>query len=152
MKILMVCLGNICRSPMAEGIMRNKLPDGFEVDSAGTIALHTGSRPDQRAVEVSRHHGVDISKLKARQMKKSDLDTFDIIYCMDLHNYEDVISLAETKEQRDKISLLLEAAGNHTNAEVPDPYYGEIEAFEKVFNMLNKACDVIAKELIKKES
>lgn len=150
MKLLMVCLGNICRSPMAEGIMRNKLPDEFTVDSAGTISQHEGEHPDARATETARRHGVDISRLRSRPITREDLVTFDRIYCMDLHNMADVVSMAETEEQRDKVRLFLQEAGDHANAEVPDPYFGGTEAFERVFALLNRASDVISRNLLKR--
>jgi len=150
MKILMVCLGNICRSPLAEGIMKAKLPDYFVVDSAGTIALHEGQAPDRRSIITAGNNGVDISNQKSRPITKSDLDTFDLIYCMDLHNFEDVISMSNGKAQRDKIKLLLQEAGNHTTGEVPDPYYGEMYDFEKVFKLLDESCEVIAQKLLQK--
>jgi protein-tyrosine phosphatase len=147
MKILMVCLGNICRSPLAEGIMKTKLPENYIVDSAGTISMHEGEHPDKRAVRTAAGHGIDISKQKSRPIKKSDFENFDIIYCMDRKVYEDVVSKAEYDEQRQKISLFLEAAGDHKNAEVPDPYWGDMNDFEEVFQLLDNACTVIADQL-----
>ena len=148
MKILMVCLGNICRSPLAEGILKSKLPESFQVDSAGTIAMHEGQHPDKRSVVVAQTHGIDISRQRSRPIKPKDLETFNKIFCMDLHNFQDVVSMAETEAQRGKIRLILEEAGNfgETN-EVPDPYYGDIEDFEKVFRLLDSACEIIAQQL-----
>lgn len=145
----MVCLGNICRSPLAEGIMKAKLPEGFTVDSAGTISQHEGEHPDKRAIATARKHGIDISQQRSRPITEGDLDNFDKIFCMDLHNYKDVVSMAKTEEQRKKISLFLEAAGNYTeNNEVPDPYFGGLEGFEKVYQLLDEAAETIAKNLI----
>lgn len=144
----MVCLGNICRSPLAEGIMRSKLPENFTVDSAGTISIHEGEHPDKRAVKTAANHGIDISKQKSRPITKADLENFDKIFCMDLNNYEDVISMAKNEQQRKKISLFLEEAGNDgEHTEVPDPYWGTMDDFEKVFLLLNKASEAIAKKL-----
>ncbi len=148
MKILMVCLGNICRSPLAEGIMKSKLPESFSVDSAGTISMHEGEHPDKRAVKTADNHGIDISKQRSRPITKKDLENFDKIFCMDLTNFENVISLAENEEQRQKISLLMEAADmNHASGEVPDPYWGGMEDFEKVYHLLDEACETISNKL-----
>ncbi|KQR94906.1 protein tyrosine phosphatase [Chryseobacterium sp. Leaf180] len=146
MKILMVCLGNICRSPLAEGIMKTKLGGDFFVDSAGTIDLHKGEHPDKRAVETAKNHGVDISKQYSRPITAQDLEDFDRIYCMDSKNLEDVISLAKNDEQRSKIALLMEAADLKPR-EVADPYFGGVEGFETVFKQIDAACESIAEKL-----
>jgi protein-tyrosine phosphatase len=148
MKILMVCLGNICRSPLAEGIMKTKLSGDFFVDSVGTISQHEGEHPDKRAIKTAANHGIDISKQRSRPITNVDLENFDKIYCMDLDVYEDVISKAKNEEQRQKISLFLQILGDHENAEVPDPYWGDMDDFEKVFQLLDKGCNMIAKQLI----
>lgn len=146
MKILMVCLGNICRSPLAEGILRFKISNEHTVASAGTISLHEGEHPDKRSVKTAKEHGVDISHQKANYFTKKYFDEFDKIFCMDINNLQDVLSMAESEAQKQKVSLILEEAGNHGRAEVPDPYYGTIQDFENVYNMLNVACDVIAEK------
>lgn len=149
MKILMVCLGNICRSPLAEGIMRSKLPEDFIVDSAGTIDMHQGSNPDKRSVKTAAKYGIDISKQCSRPITTEDLNQFDKIYCMDLSNLKNVISLAQNEEQRSKISLLMEAADlNYASGEVPDPYWDGIDGFEKVYHQLDEACEKIAEKLL----
>lgn len=148
MKILMVCLGNICRSPLAEGIMKTKLPEGFFVDSVGTISMHEGEHPDKRAIQTAANHNIDISRQKSRPITKKDLETFDKIYCMDIDVYEDVVSKAENEEQRQKISLFLEPLGDHKNAEVPDPYWGDMKDFEDVFQLLDRGCDAIKKQIL----
>ena len=148
MKILMVCLGNICRSPLAEGILQSKLPENFVVDSAGTISFHEGKKPDERSIKVAEKHGIDISKQRSRPITKFDLQDFDLIYCMDLSVFETVVSMAKTEEERQKITLFLEAAGNHNDdIEVPDPYYGDIKDFENVYQLLDEACEKIAQKL-----
>ena len=145
MKILMVCLGNICRSPLAEGILRSKISEEHTVASAGTISLHEGEHPDKRSVKTASEYGVDISHQRAHYFIKEYLDTFDKIFCMDLKNMEDVLSKATDESQKNKVSLILEEAGNHGDKiEVPDPYYGGMGDFEYVYQMLDKACDVIA--------
>ncbi|WP_419868118.1 low molecular weight protein-tyrosine-phosphatase [Chryseobacterium sp. CT-SW4] len=147
MKILMVCLGNICRSPLAEGIMKAKVPQDFLVDSVGTISQHEGEHPDKRAVKTAANHGIDISKQRSRPITQADIENFDKIYCMDIDIYEDVISKAKNEEQRQKISLFLTAAGEHKTAEVPDPYWGDMKDFEEVFQLLDKGCEAIAAQL-----
>lgn len=148
MNILMVCLGNICRSPLAEGIMKEKLGNGM-IDSAGTISLHEGEHPDKRAVKTAASHGIDISKQKSRPITKADFENFDKIYCMDIDVYKDVISKTRNEEQRQKVSLFLEALGDDKNTEVPDPYWGGMDDFENVFQLLDKGCDAILKQIIK---
>lgn len=148
MKILMVCLGNICRSPLAEGIMKSKLTDDFEVDSAGTIAYHEGKKPDDRSIKVAANHGLNISRQRSRIILLEDLENFDRIFCMDLKNLQDVESMAKNEEQQQKISLILEEAGNYDdNIEVPDPYWGTMPDFENVFQMLDEACEKIVKKI-----
>ena len=141
MKILMVCLGNICRSPLAEGILKSKLDQGFVVDSAGTIDYHKGEEPDLRSVKTALKYGVDISKQKSRPIKKEDLADFDIIFCMDKNNYKDVLSLAD-EHQKSKIKLIHEE-----DKDVPDPYYGTLDDFDKVYKMLDNSCEIIAEKL-----
>lgn len=149
MKILMVCLGNICRSPLAEGIMKTKVPENFFVDSVGTISMHEGEHPDKRAVKTAAEHGIDISKQRSRPITQQDFEDFDKIYCMDIKVMEDVISKAKNEEQRQKVSLFMEALGDHKNAEVPDPYWSGMDAFEEVYQLLDKGCDAIMKQIIK---
>lgn len=149
MNILMVCLGNICRSPLAEGIMKTKLPESFMVDSAGTISMHEGEHPDKRAIKTAANHHVDISKQRSRPITRTDFETFDKIYCMDVDVLADVISKAKNEEERQKISLFLEALGDHQNAEVPDPYWGDMSDFEKVFQLLDRGCEAIKNQIQK---
>lgn len=150
MKILMVCLGNICRSPLAEGIMKAKLPADFVVDSAGTSGFHSGDAPDPRSIAVAQKYGIDISNQRSRQISVQDFEEFDKIYCMDKSNLKNVLALAENDEQRQKVALLLtEADRESIFTEVPDPYYGGAKGFEKVFEMIDIACEEIAKKIIK---
>ncbi|WP_213278657.1 low molecular weight protein-tyrosine-phosphatase [Chryseobacterium indologenes] len=149
MKILMVCLGNICRSPLAEGIMKTKLPEDFVVDSAGTISMHEGEHPDKRAIKTAANHNIDISKQRSRPITRKDFESFDKIYCMDIDVFEDVVSKTRNEEERQKVSLFLEVLGNHENAEVPDPYWGDMSDFEKVFQLLDKGCDAIKNQIPK---
>ena len=147
LKIVMVCLGNICRSPLAEVIMRAKLLENHIVDSAGTGAWHSGQLPDKRSVTTAKKRGLDITNQRARQFKVSDFDTFDYIYVMDNSNYKDVISLAPTEESKSKVRLILNEIFPNENVDVPDPYYGGDDGFENVFDMLDQACEAIARKL-----
>ncbi|RKE80640.1 low molecular weight protein-tyrosine-phosphatase [Chryseobacterium sp. AG363] len=149
MKLLMVCLGNICRSPLAEGIMNAKLPDHYMVDSAGTISMHEGEHPDKRAIKTAANHYIDISRQRSRPITRKDFETFDKIYCMDIAVMEDVVSKTKNEEERQKVSLFLEVLGDHKNAEVPDPYWGDMKDFEKVFQLLDKGCEAIKNQLSK---
>ncbi|MVT39221.1 low molecular weight phosphotyrosine protein phosphatase [Chitinophaga oryziterrae] len=132
----MVCLGNICRSPLAEGILRQLAPD-WEIDSAGTGGWHVGDPPDRRSVAVARRHGIDISGLRGRQFHTDDYDGFDRIYVMDLDNYRDVIRKARTDVDKAKVQLLLD-----NQQPVPDPWYDDA-LFEPVYDMIYKACEKI---------
>lgn len=146
-KILMVCLGNICRSPLAEGIMRSKLSEDFFVDSAGTGGWHAGELPDKRSISTAKGRGLDITNQRARQFKRSDFDTFDHIFVMDNSNYKDVLALAPNEEAKSKVKLILNEIFPNENVDVPDPYYGGQEGFENVFDMLDQACEEIARKL-----
>jgi protein-tyrosine phosphatase len=145
-KILMVCLGNICRSPLAEGILRSKLDSNFIIDSAGTGGWHAGESPDQRSIETAKQNNIDISHQKARKFSIADFDSFDYIYVMDQSNYKDVINLAPNKAAKAKVALIL-----GDSKEVPDPYYGGQEGFENVYFLLDQACEEIAKNLSSKK-
>ena len=146
-KILMVCLGNICRSPLAEGILKSKVnANNIFVDSAGTGAWHVGELPDKRSIEIAKNHNIDITNQRARQFTKNDFKNFDVIYVMDKSNYDTVISLAETDSDKEKVKLIMDESNlNITN--VPDPYYDNQNGFEKVYNMLDDACTTIANNL-----
>ena len=148
-KILMVCLGNICRSPLTEGIMRAKLTNDFIVDSAGTGGWHAGELPDKRSVATAKNNGLDITNQRARQFKITDFDVFDYIYVMDNSNYKDVIALAPNDAAKSKVKLILNELFPNENVDVPDPYYGGTDGFENVYKMLDQACEVIAKKLLK---
>ncbi|MEL0225920.1 MAG: low molecular weight protein-tyrosine-phosphatase [Flavobacteriaceae bacterium] len=139
--VLMVCLGNICRSPLAHGIFQNLVADqNIKVDSAGTANYHTGAAPDPRSIEIATIHGIDISRQKARQFVVEDFDQFDDIYVMDYSNQQNVLRLARNDQDRAKVHLLL------GDAEVEDPYYGGKEGFSVVFNKIQKACQHILEQ------
>lgn len=145
----MVCLGNICRSPLAESILRSKIdPEKVEVDSAGTSNYHIGDAPDKRAISTGKRYGLDLSPLRGRQFEVADFDRFDYIYVMDRSNYEDVISLARNQKDKEKVSLLLDKVYPGESMDVPDPYFGVgDEHFPKVYALLEEACEKIAQEI-----
>jgi len=148
MKILMVCLGNICRSPLAEGILQHKTKNtNVFVDSAGTASYHIGKLPDIRSIEIANKYGIDLSNQRARQFSEKDYDNFDKIYAMDTHNYASIISISRNENDRNKVELILNKINPKSCDSVPDPYYGEGDGFQKVYDMLDKACDTIVSKL-----
>jgi len=150
MKILMVCLGNICRSPLADGILRDKIKSNklqIEIDSCGTSSHHVGQQPDERMMETALKHGCDISTLRARQFKVADFNNFDIIYVMDSSNYNNVIKLASSESDKEKVKLFLNELYPNKNMAVPDPYYGGDQGFEDVYDLVDRATDVIIEKL-----
>ncbi|MEM0931845.1 MAG: low molecular weight protein-tyrosine-phosphatase [Bacteroidota bacterium] len=145
--VLMVCLGNICRSPLAEGILASKVdPEKVWVDSAGTAGYHVGRPPDPRSIAVARSHGLDISNQRCRRFSPLDFERFDYIYVMDQKNLSDLLDLATSPEDAQKVQLLLDVLGTNSE-EVPDPYYGGTDSFEKVFQRIDAACEAIAKNM-----
>lgn len=143
MKILMVCLGNICRSPLAEGIMKQKIREAeldWMVDSAGTGHWHAGQLPDRRSIVTAGQHGIDITDQRARQFQILDFERFDKIFVMDTQNLRDVLRLARTEEHRAKVELMLNQIHPGQDRSVPDPYYDD-DGFEEVFQMLDRACE-----------
>ena len=154
MKILMVCLGNICRSPLAEGIMQQKINERklkWEVDSAGTGAWHAGELPDPRSIKVAKQNGIDITYQRGRQFIQNDFHEFDAILVMDATNYQNVIRMATTEEEKSKVEMIMNYATPNRNEQVPDPYYGE-QGFDNVFKMLEKACEAFVNHFPKKEN
>jgi len=148
-KILMVCLGNICRSPLAEGILRSKLPgEKYIVDSAGTGNYHIGSKPDKRSIDVARKYGLDITDQKGRQFSTRDFDEFDLIYVMDNSNYENVVKLARNENDIAKVRIILNEVYPNQNYDVPDPYHDTSKGFENVFKMLDEATDNIKEKFL----
>ena len=143
MKILMVCLGNICRSPLAHGVLQH-LADraglDWVIDSAGVGGWHVGNAPDHRAIAVARQHGVDISKQRAQQLHRNHLDAFDYIFVMDRENLRSVLALASTAERRARVRLFLD------DGEVPDPYYDN-RMFESVYQLVEERCNILIQEL-----
>jgi len=142
----MVCLGNICRSPLAEGILRHQLKEAgimdWEIDSAGTGGWHGGELPDRRSIEVAKKYDIDITSQRARKLNGYDLENFDLIFAMDASNYNDILKLSQNKAERDKVKLIMNEAFPGQNKQVPDPYYND-NGFEEVFQMLDKACGKI---------
>lgn len=150
MKILMVCLGNICRSPMADGLLRTKVKEhklDVVVDSAGTGDWHVGKAPDSRMRETAKKNKYSIDNLRARQFSVEDFDEFDHIYVMDKSNYNNVIKLARNEEDKQKVMLILNLLHPGRDLEVPDPYYGGDQGFQEVFEMLDEATNRILEEI-----
>jgi len=150
MKILMVCLGNICRSPMADGLLRKKVAEldlDVIVDSAGTSGIHAGEMPDHRMRETAKSLGVNIDILRARQFRVSDFDEFDLIYAMDKANAANILALARTDADKQKVELILNLLEPGKDHEVPDPYYGGNQGFVDVFKMLDAATDKIIEKI-----
>ncbi len=151
MNILMVCLGNICRSPLAQGIMEQKIKKynikNANVDSAGTAAYHVDEKPDPRSIEVAKKHGIDITQQRARHFKAVDFKKFDKIFVMDSTNLSDVSALAKDSNELSKVELILNYVFPGENAAVPDPYYGGKDGFENVYQLLDSACEKIAEAL-----
>jgi len=148
MKVLMVCLGNICRSPLAEGILKEKIKVknlDWTVDSAGTGSWHVGDRPDSRSIAVAATHGLDITDQRGRQIKHADLENYDLIFAMDSTNYQNILLLANSDAQRDKVQLVMNMDKPGYNQSVPDPYYGD-DGFEEVYQMLDRACTAIVEK------
>ena len=147
----MVCLGNICRSPLAEGILKNKIVDkNVFVDSAGTASYHIGNPPDPRSIDIGRKYNIDISKQRARQFTTSDFDRFDKIYAMDTNNYSSIISMARNQDDRNKVDVILNEINPKKFDNVPDPYYGGKNGFQDVYNMLDEVCEKISMKFWKK--
>lgn len=141
----MVCLGNICRSPLAEGILKSKIDRSkILVDSAGTGPWHVGNEPDERSIAIGKKNNIDITNQRGRQFSLKDFEDFDLIYAMDNSNMDDVLAMAKTDSQRKKVKLILDEIFPGENVDVPDPYFGGDSGFENVFKMIDKACDQIA--------
>ena len=138
-RVLAVCLGNICRSPMAEGLLRHHIQSKglrIKVDSAGTNGFHNGEAPDRRAQQEMRRHGMDISKQRSRQISQRDFDDFDLILVMDASNFEDVLALAGDREDwQEKVQMFVD------DGDVPDPYFGGASGFAHVFELVDAAAD-----------
>lgn len=144
----MVCLGNICRSPLAEGILKSKVDNSkIEVSSAGTGSWHVGDLPDPRSIAIADKYGIDITDQRGKQFSTYDFEIYDYIFVMDNSNYNDVIKLATSEKEKQKVQLILEEIFPSEKVDVPDPYYGGDQGFENVYEMLDKACESIANRL-----
>lgn len=150
MKVLMVCLGNICRSPLADGLLRKKVKEqnlNIEVDSAGTSGIHAGEAPDVRMQKVASDFMTPINNLKSRKFIVDDFDNFDLILAMDKSNYSNIRQMARTQEEKEKVHLILEFAENESLKEIPDPYYGGEQGFIDVYNLLDETTDNVLSKI-----
>lgn len=148
MKVLMVCLGNICRSPLAEGIMSDMVQKenlDWKVDSAGTGSWHIGEQPHHGSIQIANQNGLDISQQRARKFSTSDFNNFDLILVMDSSNYNDVIRLAENQIDKEKVRLILNYSYPNMNMAVPDPYF--TGNFNEVFDLLKEACEKVLRNI-----
>lgn len=151
MRILMVCMGNICRSPLAEGIFRREAHAAgldWEVDSAGTIGWHAGSPPDPRSIAVAHAHGLDITEQRARHLQAEDLQRFDYVFAMDSHNLDHVQNLAARGRTHARVHLFLDYAGLDAGSEVPDPYTDDA-GFPIVYRMIESACESVISRILR---
>jgi len=147
-RILMVCLGNICRSPLAEGILMSKtFLKNIEVDSAGTGNYHVGGLPDKRSIAIAKEYNIDITDQRARQFSVADFDNFDVIYAMDTSNHRDILRIARNEDDKKKVKLILNEVFPDENLDVPDPYMGGKHGFATVYVMLEQVCEIIANKL-----
>jgi len=149
-KVLFVCMGNICRSPTAEGVFRHKveqadLNEHFTIDSAGTHAYHVGNPPDSRATEAALKRNIDLSNQRARRVSADDFSAFDYVIAMDESNRDDLLAICPAGYE-DRVHLFLDF-GNSNETEVPDPYYGQGRGFEIVLNLVEDASDGLLNQL-----
>lgn len=141
----MVCLGNICRSPLAEGILKHKVDAAhidWEIDSAGTSAWHVGNPPDPRSIATAKQYGIDITNQRARQFQAKDLRDFDLILAMDRSNYNNILKLDPTETYHHKVKMIMDYVDPKNWQSVPDPYWDD-DGFEQVYQMLDHACNLL---------
>lgn len=141
MNVLMVCLGNICRSPLAHGILESKAPEDWYIDSAGTSGWHEGERPDTRSIVTAKGRGLNIDQQRSRPFLVEDFERFDVIFAMDSSNYTNITRLAPDEASKAKVRLIMNEAYPGENRQVPDPYTGGQRGFEDVYDMLDLAIE-----------
>ena len=141
MNVLMVCLGNICRSPLAHGILESKAPEDWYIDSAGTSGWHEGERPDTRSIITAKGRGLNIDQQRSRPLLTEDFERFDVIFAMDSSNYTNITRLAPDEASKAKVRLIMNEAYPGENRQVPDPYTGGQRGFEDVYDMLDLAIE-----------
>lgn len=149
MRILMVCLGNICRSPIAEGVLQHKATErglNWVVDSAGTESYHIGEPPHRHSQHICLQHGIDISGQRARRFSRADLDRYDIIYALATDVYGEIERIVGRSADSSNVKLFLDELQPGANASVPDPYYGEQDGYTHVFELIDQTCEAIIKK------
>ena len=149
MKILMVCLGNICRSPLAEGILQHKVNEAglsWKVESAGTNSYHIGEPPHHLSQKVAQLNGINICDQRARRFKPSDLEEYDLLYAMSKDVIDDMKTMAGNNWQQEKVKLLMDELHPGQQKDVPDPWYGPEQGYHEVYNMIEASCDKIFKK------
>lgn len=147
----MVCLGNICRSPLAHGILQHKIDNlglNASIDSAGTNGYHDGEYPDSRSMEIALVNGIDISYQRSRQIKRKDIEEYDLIYTMDASNYNNVLNMTQNEQEASKVKMIMNELEPGRNISVPDPYYGGSDGFKNVYEMLDQATDKIIEKYL----
>jgi protein-tyrosine phosphatase len=150
--VLMICLGNICRSPLAEGLLRQKVNfTKFTIDSAGTSGGQKGDAPDKRSIAVAKKHHIDISNQRSRALKPDDFEKYDFIYVMDGSNYNEVTRRATSDKHKAKVIKIMDEIFPGEGLDVPDPYYGGKSGFDNIYRMLDRATTVIANRLDPKD-
>ncbi|MBN1199275.1 MAG: low molecular weight phosphotyrosine protein phosphatase [Bacteroidales bacterium] len=155
MNVLFVCTGNICRSPLAEGILKKKYSEKKlqgKVDSCGFESFHLGDPPDPRAQQIAITHGINISTHKSRLFNVEDFENFDKIFVMDSYHYQSVVRVARHENDRKKVDFILNVVHPGQNRAVEDPYYDHFPAFETVFDQLDEACEKLTKTLLSSSS
>ncbi|MEO6233381.1 MAG: low molecular weight protein-tyrosine-phosphatase [Ferruginibacter sp.] len=151
MKILMVCLGNICRSPLAEEILKDKINKAglnWKIDSAGTNGYHVGEQPHRLSQKVARLNGIDISGQRCRKFSKQDFDDFDMIYAMASDIIEEMKDIAKSNYDASKVTLLLNESYPGKDLDVPDPWFGGEDGYHKVYELIDEACDAIVQHAL----
>ncbi len=148
---MMVCLGNICRSPLAEGILQDKVKRrglDWEIASSGTSGYHVGQLPDSRSMDIAERHGIDLSGQRSQRFVPGFFNEYDFILAMDTQNYEDLLSMCSSDKERNQVQLMMDYGEDPTVKDVPDPYYGGSDGFAEVYDLLDEATEGFLQAMI----